>query len=110
VSGIKEGTVTIKAKASSGKWASCKINVKEIKASQVRLNKKEKSLRKGKKITLRADVSPKNSTDTLKWSSSNSKVATVTSKGVVKGIKRGYAKITVKTSSGEHAVCRVRVK
>ncbi|KLU72132.1 MAG: hypothetical protein RHS_2009 [Robinsoniella sp. RHS] len=31
-------------------------------------------------------------------------------KGVVNGIKRGNASITVKTSSGMQAVCEVRVK
>lgn len=110
VTGLKAGTVTIKAKATSGKWASCKIIVKEVKAKEVRLNKRVKNLRKGYKVTLKASVFPKNSTDTLKWISSNPKIATVTSKGVVNGIKRGNASITVKTSSGMQAVCEVRVK
>ena len=110
VTGKRAGTVTITAKASSGKKAYCSITVREIKSKKVSLDKKAKNLRKGKKLILKASVSPKNSTDTLIWSSSKSNIASVTSKGVVKGLKKGKADITVKTSSGIQAVCEVTVK
>ena len=47
----------------------------------------------------------------MTWKSSNKKVATVTKKGKVKGIKKGSAKITVTTKDGKKkATCTVTVK
>lgn len=42
--------------------------------------------------------------------SSNKKVAKVTKNGVVKAVKKGKCKITVKTASGKKAVVKVTVK
>ena len=55
-------------------------------------------------------MSPSNTTDTLKWSSSNTKVAKVSSTGVVTAVEKGTATITVKTTSGKTATCKVTVK
>ena len=49
---------------------------------------------KGKKITLTATVLPAGASQKVKWKTSDKKIATVTSKGVVKGIKAGTVKIT----------------
>lgn len=47
----------------------------------------------------------------LTYSSSNTKVATVDSAGNVKGVKKGTANITVKTSTGDNiGTCKVTVK
>lgn len=46
----------------------------------------------------------------VKWSTSNKKVATVSSKGIVTGKKSGTATITAKTSNGKYASCTVTVK
>ena len=43
------------------------------------------------------------------WTTSNKKVATVTSKGVVKGLKKGTATITVQSGS-KKMTCKVTVK
>ena len=51
-------------------------------------------------VKLKATVSPKKSSvKGVKFTSSNKKVATVSSKGVVTGKKKGTAKITVKSGS-----------
>jgi uncharacterized protein YjdB len=57
-------------------------------------------------------VTPYNATRTvLKWSSEDTSVATVSDSGVVTGVKKGSAKITVTDSSGNiKAVCTVSVK
>ena len=55
-------------------------------------------------------MKPAKSTDTLKWSSSNKKVAKVDKYGKVTAVKKGTATITVKTSSGKKAACRITVK
>ena len=92
---------------------SCKITViKSVAVKSVKLNKKNATIKKGKTVKLTATVSPKNATNKkVTWKSSNKKVATVSSKGIVKGIKKGKATITATTSSGKKkASCKVTVK
>lgn len=110
ISAKKVGKATITAKAGN-KTAKVKVNVvkKAVKAKSVKLNKKAATLKAGKKITLTAKINPTKSTDTLKWSSSNKKVATVDKYGVVTAKKAGTATITVKTSSGKKATCKITV-
>ena len=50
------------------------------------------------------------STEGLVWKSSNEKVATVDENGLVTGVKKGSAKITVSASSGSKAKAVVNVK
>lgn len=91
--------------------AEAKITVKKIV-----LNKKKATLRFGKKLKLKATITPKNATNKkVKWSVSNKKYATVTQKGVVKAKKKGiahsvkiYAK--AKDGSGKKAVCTIKIK
>jgi uncharacterized protein YjdB len=64
----------------------------------------------GKKITLKTKLTPAKAKTTLTWSSSNKKIATVTQKGVVKGIRKGTVTITVKTANGKKATVKVTVK
>ena len=65
----------------------------------------------GESFELIASVLPSNAEDkTVKFKSSNSDIVTVDSKGVIKGIKKGTAKITAETSNGKKAVCNVTVK
>ena len=55
------------------------------------------SVKKGKTYTLKAKRTPANSEEKITYSSSNKKVATVTSSGKIKGVKKGTATITVKS-------------
>ena len=110
VTGKKRGTATITASLNGAK-ATCKVKV-TIPVSKITLNKTTASLAKGKTVTLKATVSPSNAVKkTIKWTSSNSKIATVSSKGVVKGIAKGTATITAKATdgSGKKATCKVTV-
>ena len=61
-------------------------------------------IKKGKKITLKPIFEPITSVQKITYQSSNKKVATVTSKGVVKGVKAGTAKITVKAGKKKFVV------
>ena len=113
VKGVKKGTATITATTVDGnKIAKCTITVKPISVKSVKLGKKTASVKKGKKLTLKATVSPSNATNkAVSWTSSNKKIATVSSKGVVKGVKKGKATITVTTKDGKKtAICKVTVK
>lgn len=58
---------------------------------------------------LTATVTPPDTTDSVKWETSNSNVATVTSAGLVKAVGYGAAEITV-TCGTQTAICHVNVK
>ena len=74
----------------------------------ISLNYSEYTLKKGKKLKLKAKVTPKKSK--VVWTSSKKKVATVSSKGVVKALKNGTTKITAKIKgTSKKAVCKVSV-
>lgn len=82
-----------------------KVAIKKIK-----LNKKKITLKKGKKYQLKVTKSPAKASGKLTWKSSKKKVATVTTKGKVKAKKKGKTTITVKSSNGKKATCKVTVK
>ena len=95
-----KGVVTAKAKgtavitATCGEYkATCKVSVK---TPTLKLAKTSASIKVGKKTTIKATATP---TGTVKYTSSNKKIATVSSKGVVTGKKKGTVKITVKSGS-----------
>lgn len=75
-------------------------------SSEITLNRTMVILGKNKSVTLKATVKGKKGT--VKWSSSNSSVATVSSKGKVTGKKRGTATITA-SLNGAKATCKVKV-
>lgn len=87
-----------------------------IWATKVTLNKTSATLRYGKTLTLKAKVSPSDVSSTkVMWKSSNTKYATVSSKGVVKVKKAGIGhtvKITATAAdgSGKKASCKIKLK
>lgn len=105
-----KGVVTAKAKgtavitATCGEYkATCKVTVKN---PSLKLTKTSASVKVGKTTKITAKVTPSGK---ITYKSSNSKIATVSSKGVVKGKKKGTAKITV-TCNGVKKVFTVTVK
>ncbi|MCM1364608.1 MAG: Ig-like domain-containing protein [Faecalibacterium sp.] len=111
VKGVKLGTVTVTVTSSNGKVkATCKVQVVKPVTS-VKLNKTSAKINLGKTVTLTATVSPSNATvKAVKWTSSNTKVATVDSKGKVTSKAPGTATITVTTTDGSFkATCKVTV-
>ena len=82
----------------------------QIVPTSVALNKTTLTLDTGKTSTLKATVYPSNAANKkCTWSSSNTSVATVDSNGKVTAKKAGTATITVKTSNGKTATCKVTV-
>ncbi|WP_302027742.1 leucine-rich repeat protein, partial [Ruminococcus bromii] len=77
--------------------------------TSVSLNKTSLTLDVGKSHTLTKTVSPSNAVTSYTWSSSNTSVATVDGNGKVTAKKAGTATITVKTSNGKTANCKVTV-
>lgn len=114
VTGKKKGTVKITATSKKNKKvkSTIKITVKDLKASSVKLNTTSKTVASGKTTTLKATV--KGATgfynQGVTWKPSNTKVATVSSKGVVKGIAAGQATITATEKGGsKKATCLITV-
>ena len=110
----KKGTATITIYSKADKKKTCKIKVTVgTPVTKVKLNKTKANLNVGKSLTLKTTLSPKKpSNKGIIWKSSNTKIATVTSKGVVKAKKAGMVKITAtaKDGSGKKAVCKITVK
>ena len=77
--------------------------------TSVSLNKTSLTLDVSKSYTLAKTVSPSNAVTSYTWRSSNTSVATVDSNGKVTAKASGTATITVKTSNGKTANCKVTV-
>ncbi len=111
-----KGTAVIKAEATdgSGKYVSCVVTVNNIQVLNVSLDKSSFDLSEGDTAAIKATIYPTNATNqTLKWTSSNSSVATVDSKGnITAGATKGYAIITAAATdgSGKSAECVVLSK
>lgn len=84
----------------------------KISVTGVSLNKSSITLVEGANESLVATVSPSDATDKeVSWSSSESSVASVDSKGTVKAVKAGTTTVTVKTNDGgKTASCSVTVE
>lgn len=111
IKGINKGRCNIYAKVGKKKYT-CKVTVKQPVTS-IKLSKKSISLNKGKKYTLKASVAPKNAANkAVVWKSSNTKIASVSSKGVVTAKSAGTTTITAtaKDGSRKKASCKVTVK
>lgn len=82
-----------------------------VKVKSVSLNHTARTLKKGFTLTLKETIRPRNASNKkVSWKSSKNGVATVTSKGTVKGIKNGTSTITCTTKSGKKkAFCKITV-
>ena len=102
VKGVKNGTVYITVKTDNGKSARVKIVVVDPTIpTKVKLNKKDTvKLETGDQLQLVATLSPSSAKSTLKWSTSNKRIAKVDGNGLVTAVKKGTATITVKTKKG----------
>ena len=108
IKGVKAGKAKITVKAGK-KSFTCAVTVTGVKTTKISGVKASATIKKGKTMKLNAKVVPSNSGEKITYTSSNKKVATVTSKGVVKGVKKGTAVITVKSGS-KKVTCKVTVK
>ena len=104
----KAGTAKITVK-SGKKKAVVTVKVTGVKTTNLSGVPAAKKVSKGKSFKIKAIATPKNTDEKITYKSSNKKVATVTSKGVVKGLKKGTATITVQSGS-KKMTCKVTVK
>ena len=102
--------ITATAKDGSKKAAKCTITVK-TPVSSLKLNVRSKTLNRGNTYTLKASIYPSTASNkSITWSSSNTKVAKVDSKGKVTAVNGGSATITAKASNGLVYKCNVYVR
>lgn len=116
VKGVKAGKATITLTVQNPGDAQALVLSKDVTVKQyvtsIKLNAAKKAIYNGKSFTLKATVNPKNAAyKAVTYKSSNTRIATVTAKGVVKGIKPGRVTITVtaKDGSKKSAKCQVTV-
>lgn len=85
--------------------------IRPVKAKSIRFTKKTVTVKKGKKKKLYVKFTPSNTNPKkVKYRSSNTRIVAIPEKGVIKGVRRGKAKVTVTTNNGKKATCIVRVK
>lgn len=106
------GTAVITCKTKEGGYVElCVVHVVEP-VTTIKLNKSSYKLGLGKSYTLKATIKTNAATNpTLKWTSSNKKIATVDSKGKVTGRALGFVTITSTAQDGSRvdASCYMRI-
>lgn len=108
----KKGSAYVKITTYNNKTATCKVTVKNA-PSKVYLSKSSITLKKGSSYVISESTNSGSYAKSFTWSSSNTKVATVTkgsgNKATIKAVGRGTAYITIKTYNGKTAKCKVTV-
>ena len=120
IKAVKAGYAYIYAKSVDGPYAYSYVTVKakeipqppkEVKVTNVSVDRRYLTLEEGENYTLTATVSPADATNkTVNYSSSDSRVATVDANGNIKAVKAGYAYIYAKSVDGPYAYSYVTVK
>ena len=104
----KVGTAKITIRSGKKKTV-VTVKVTGVKTTNLTGVPETKTVSKGKTFRIKAKAAPKNTDEKITYTSSNKKVVTVISKGVVKGIRKGPATITVRSGSVVKT-CKVTVK
>lgn len=108
ITGFGAGTATVTA-IHNGKKYKCRVTVKEIARSMAITNCYSGCLRVGDTGQFKCVVRPANTGGTIKWSSSNTRVAAIDSKGKVTAKSAGIAVITAKTTDGSRLSKSMRI-
>ena len=95
----KPGTAYITVQLNSGVKAKCKVKVQKsaVKTKSITVGKSKVILRKGKTYTIPVKRKPITANDgKMTFKSSKPKIVSVSSKGKIKAVRKGKARITVK--------------
>ena len=106
------GIATITCTAHNGVSAQCVVTVNPILATSVRLNTTTAQLVTSENLQLSATVEPANTTNPfVKWSTTNSSIATVDGSGLVTAVAPGQCNIMATTTDGSNltATCQINV-
>lgn len=106
VTAVSGGEATITAVV-KGKLASCDVTV-SVPATDISLNLDNVPIEKGDTLSLIAQLEPKDSTEKVKWKTSDRKIVSVDDKGQITGKAPGTATITATAANGDvSATCQV---
>lgn len=104
------GAATITVKTSSGRSDTYRVYVTRRRAATAIRLPAKKTLRVGRATRIVPTIVPTVATSRLSWRSSAPRVASVDCTGRVGAKRRGATTITVRTSNGKRAACRVIVR
>ena len=117
VTGKAKGTATISLTVNNPGEAECLVVTCNVTVKQpvtnIKLNVTDKNIYTGDTFTLKATAYPSNASNKkISFASDNTKIATVTPSGLVKGIKPGATVIAAESTDGGYifAICKVVVK
>lgn len=114
VTGLSNGTATVRVTTENNKTATGFVTV-QTSPIGIQLNKNNVTLdltANPKSIQLTSTILPStaNVQNVVKWSSSNSSIASVGNDGTVIGVSNGTAVITATTQNGKTTKCNVKVQ
>lgn len=115
VNGVSSGTVKITVRSSRGVSSTCTVTV-VIPTTKLTLrtstNQRTLYMAVNSSISIGCKCDPSDTTDTITYTSTKSKIATVSGSGTYATIsakKKGTAKIIIKTSSGKSVTLTIKV-
>lgn len=107
--GAGTAVISVRATDGSGTVSSCRVTVYQY-ATGIQITAASNILEAGNAMQLHAKVLPSTvSNRGLTYTSSNTSVATVSSSGVVKGLKNGIVTITAKAKDGSGVTARYTI-
>ncbi len=105
----KDGVYTIFGIDNRGNMSVKTITVQTVKSTAMKPAKTKRTMHVDDTYTLLAYLTPSYSTDRITYTSSDEKVASVTTGGKITALKEGTATIILRTSSGRKATCKITV-
>ena len=102
------GKTTITVTTDNNLSATCVVTVEKVNATSISITSYKKMII-GDSETIKYNIYPSNSNNSVSWSSSNEAVVSVTQQGVVTARKAGTANIKVETDNGKSDICVVTV-
>ena len=99
VQGVKPGKTYLNIVSVEGIVTGINVDVKRP-ATKISLSPKNIALRTGDTATVKATLTPADTTDTIQWTTMDARVATVNENGVITGVKAGTTFIKAQTFNG----------
>lgn len=110
IKALQVGKATITATSSNGLQAQCTVNVPSVKITKITLNKSSAQIIKGKTFNIKTSITPVNAANkSLSYTSSNDKIASVDSNGVIRANNLGTVTIKVRAKDGSGKIASMKV-
>ena len=112
---VGDAVITVSSESDESIYAQCQVTVKDnkpvvISIASIEFADTNININEGSSTVLEPEILPEDTTEKVKWSSNDTTVATVSSKGVLRALSKGTADITVSNPDGTiKSVCTVTV-